>query len=405
MRLFDHELRQPKQFRTGTHRARTPQETLDAYLPVAPSIGITRIACITGLDNIGLPVYTCIRPNARALATSQGKGIDAASAKVSALMESIEAWHAEHVRLPARHASARELAGESAVIDIGSLPVLRGAQARDDVPLWWVQGWDLLGARAMWVPYETVSLSFVYPPGHRSTFSMSSNGLASGNHPLEAIAHGLLEVIERDADAAWLRRDEAAFAASVVDLDTVDDPTCRAVLDLLARAGVRAALFDATSDVGIPTYRCTIYPAERDPLRPVGPAGGIGCHLAPEIAAARAITEAVQSRVTMIAGSRDDMFYRDYAQVRSTRVAELVEAVGGIAPRRTLRDAPALATDSFDGDLEVLLAALRRVGASAAVAVELTRAELGVPVWKVIVPGFHQLATGASELRGWRHAP
>jgi ribosomal protein S12 methylthiotransferase accessory factor len=100
IRIKDRAYAMQKGYLAGTHRTRSPAETLAAYLPLAPQMGITRVANLTGLDQIGLPVYTAIRPNARSLATSEGKGLDDASAKASALMESIESWHAEHIRQP-----------------------------------------------------------------------------------------------------------------------------------------------------------------------------------------------------------------------------------------------------------------------------------------------------------------
>lgn len=60
-------------------------------------MGITRVADVTGLDRIGIPVVMVCRPNARSLAVSQGKGIDIEAATVSGLMESVELYHAEHI--------------------------------------------------------------------------------------------------------------------------------------------------------------------------------------------------------------------------------------------------------------------------------------------------------------------
>ncbi|MGW8989068.1 hypothetical protein ACWGRF_03920 [Streptomyces zhihengii] len=57
--------------------------------------GITRVADLTGLDVIGLPVWTAIRPASKTLSASQGKGAAALLAKLSAVMEAIELWHVE----------------------------------------------------------------------------------------------------------------------------------------------------------------------------------------------------------------------------------------------------------------------------------------------------------------------
>ena len=64
------------------------------------AFGITRIANLTGLDRTGVPVVIVCRPNARSSAVFNGKGVDVAAAEASGLMEAVETWHAENVRLP-----------------------------------------------------------------------------------------------------------------------------------------------------------------------------------------------------------------------------------------------------------------------------------------------------------------
>ncbi|MFM7593329.1 MAG: YcaO-like family protein, partial [Isosphaeraceae bacterium] len=68
-----------------------------------------------------------------------------------------------------------------------------------DYSLAWVEGVDLMGGGATWVPYEMVHTDFTEPAAAGAgCFVCGSNGLASGNHMLEAIAHGLCELVERD---------------------------------------------------------------------------------------------------------------------------------------------------------------------------------------------------------------
>jgi YcaO-like protein with predicted kinase domain len=98
-----------KRYRSGTHRTVTPDETLRRGLRVAPVMGITRIANVTGLDSVGIPVVMVCRPNSRSLAVSQGKGLDLTAAKASGLMESIETYHAETITFPLRLCSHEEL--------------------------------------------------------------------------------------------------------------------------------------------------------------------------------------------------------------------------------------------------------------------------------------------------------
>ena len=72
-------------------------------------MGITRIANVTGLDTIGIPVVMVCRPNSRSVAVSQGKGLTLAAAKASGVMESVEGYHAEHIALPLKYSDYEEL--------------------------------------------------------------------------------------------------------------------------------------------------------------------------------------------------------------------------------------------------------------------------------------------------------
>ena len=54
-----------KGFRQGTHRVIAPEQTLARIVPLMSAMGITRVATITGLDVIGIPVVAVTRPNSR----------------------------------------------------------------------------------------------------------------------------------------------------------------------------------------------------------------------------------------------------------------------------------------------------------------------------------------------------
>ena len=72
-----------KKYTDGTHRSRSPRETFLKIKPFLKQMGITRVANVTGLDRINIPVFAAYRPNSKSLAVSQGKGhsIDAARVK------------------------------------------------------------------------------------------------------------------------------------------------------------------------------------------------------------------------------------------------------------------------------------------------------------------------------------
>src|SRR5690349_4818423 len=123
----------PKRFRAGTHRTRDPATTLAHVLPLAPRMGITRVAVLTGLDVIGIPVVAAVRPNSRSIAVHQGKGVTLAAAKASAVMEAVETFHAENVALPLRLASYAELPD---AVDPELLPRCCGRDISDQRLLW-----------------------------------------------------------------------------------------------------------------------------------------------------------------------------------------------------------------------------------------------------------------------------
>ena len=167
------------------------------------------------------------------------------------------------------------------------------------------------------------------------------------------------------------------------------DLYCREVIDRLQRAGVFTSAWDLTTDVGIPVYGCAIM--ERpDParMRSMGIHYGFGCHLSPEVALSRALTEAVQTRLTYISGSRDDFLRREYQRNRDPDLLSSIwDEITGTPSDVRLDAQGARATDTFEGDVAVLLDAVRAVGCESAVAVDLTRPEIGLPVARVLVPG------------------
>jgi YcaO-like protein with predicted kinase domain len=391
-----------KGFIAGTHRTRSPADTFDDYKRWMPAMGITRVANITGLDVIGLPVYTAIRPNARSLSTSQGKGIDDASAKTSALMESIEFWHAEHIddaRL--RWDTYGRMRRRETTVDLQAVAT-RGTVATD-VPLLWIEGFCLLTHEPTWVPFELVSQCDLAVGGVPTTpFGWSSTGLASGNHLLEAVAHALSEVIERHAEVSWARGERSVRIDPASISASASSGIAAAVLSMLQSAGVYSCIWDMTlSDIAIPAYVCDVIDApDVGRRRLLGSYNGSGCHLSAEVALSRAITEAVQSRLTYIAGSRDDAFRAQYAATQDETVHRLqweeLQRDHAMRPFEPV----SLATGTFGEDVERLLRALERGGAKQAIAVDLTREDMGIPVVKVIVPGMQELGAPGAEPEG-----
>jgi YcaO-like protein with predicted kinase domain len=382
----EHGDRAVKAYRLGTHRTVPPHETLARLMPLLPEMGITRIANITGLDLIGIPVVMVCRPNSRSVAVAQGKGLDLTAAKVSGVMEAIETFHAERVTLPLRLATYAELCRSESVAEVRRLPFSVRGRFADGVPILWVAGRDLMGGGTAWLPYECVHTDYTLPLPHGSLcFAANTNGLASGNHAFEAISHGLAEVIERDAITLWKRRDDASRRSTVVDPDTVDDAACRALLDRLAAAGIDVMAWDATSDVGVATFYCLLIGRQK---AFADPEFGSGCHPSRAIALSRALTEAVQARTTYIAGSRDDFLPALYSRAsRDRRLHDCRALLASRGPARTFQDVPSFEADDIADDVDWMLRQLASAGMAQALVADLTIAKYGIPVVRVVVPG------------------
>lgn len=378
----------PKLYLDGTHRTVEPATTLGRLRPLLPMIGVTRVATITGLDVIGLPVVMVCRPNGRSLSVSQGKGADLNAAKASGIMEAVEAWHAEHVRLPLRLATYRELRTVARVVDVELLPHHSRSRFHPDLSILWIEGTDVLTAERVWVPYECVHLDFRSSgPQGSGCFALTSIGLAAGNHQLEAVSHALCEVVERDALALWDERGAGDRAARRLDLYTVDDPVCARLLDHYERAGVGVAVWDLTTDVGLPVFSATIIDRDAGLPRRLPAAMGAGCHPDRAVALSRALAEAAQSRLTVIAGSRDDCPPAYYRRIRDPGAIARQLAPLDEPAKRSFADVAHVPAESIDEDVAHELDALKAIGASQVVLVDLTRPDIGIPVVRMVVPG------------------
>jgi ribosomal protein S12 methylthiotransferase accessory factor len=368
------------------HRTRSAADTLARLEATKHQFGITRIAVVTGLDRIGIPVALVTRPNSRSVAVSQGKGATLAAAKVSALMEAIELWHAEHIVRPMIFAAYCDLPEHPAAVDVERLPRTAGGRYSPSLRMHWIDGLDLMTGRAVLVPYELVHADYTHPvpPGH-GCFASSTNGLASGGHLLEAICYGICEVIERDAISIWYQREAEFRARSRIDPSTIDGAAARTLWEALERAGLEVATWDATSDVGVATFHCLIV----DRSGAQGHIGvGSGSHPDRNEALARALSEAAQTRLNYITGVRDDLSFDEYlprGRQAKARAGAALLALG--PPARDFAAVPTRTFPTFRDDLDWLLQRLAAVSVREVAVVDLTREASDVAVVRVVIPG------------------
>ncbi len=391
----------PKVFRTGTDRVVTPEQTLERVGPLAERAGVTRLADITGLDTIGIPVYSSIRPLAKNLSVSSGKGATAAAARASAMMESLEGWHSELHQVEVIEASVAQLRAASApLVEVERIERYENIDLDLEAPMRFVAGYELISKSARLVPYEIVhgDYSLPYHPTE-GVFQCGSNGLASGNVLSEAVVHALYELIERESlrTGAYDCHDPGMFGVSSsgarrIDLSSVDDSIVNAQLMAFETAGIDVAVVDCTTDLGVPSVVAMAHVSREAELRdnvinPMPFMAGAGTHLSRAIAISRALTEAAQDRAIVTAGSRDDLprpIYTDW-----TGPSEFVKMVLDAPAPVSFLDMPDRANVDLCDDLADTTASVAAQGFNEIVVIDLSLQDEDSPMSavQVVVPG------------------
>ncbi|MEM0449558.1 MAG: YcaO-related McrA-glycine thioamidation protein [Methanomassiliicoccales archaeon] len=380
----------PKLYTEDGHRTVDPLTTLKRIEPLCPIAGVTRVADITGLDRVGIPVYSSIRPDAQsgAISVYNGKGASKIQAKVSAIMEALERYSGEVRGDEIVRKNLEDMLSSHNCVDPRDLILpLRTIPHLFYQNIAWVKGYDLQEKEPIYVP----ACAVFHPYNSKldmPLFRTNTNGLASGNTLEEAIVHGACEVIERDAWSICEMRRQLRG-----DIEQPhDDKLIRSILEKFISQEIDIYLKDLTSDLGIPTFA-----AAADDVRMKDAALlclGIGTHLNPRIALIRALTEVAQSRVTQIHGAREDTVRASSSRSLGYEKMKRLNAMWFSSSTRIkpLSSYNNLDTPDLFEDLMVIIDILKSRGFKRLIAVNLTRKELGVPVVRVIIPGMEVYA-------------
>ncbi len=367
--------------------SRPVDEALKKIEGCLEEIGVSRFANISGLDRIGIPAYNAIRPDLEGSSVQHGKGLTPEAAKISAAMEAIERHHGANINLPSFRLSYRELSKKYHTIPIDRLPLAKHSLFNVSRPERWLTGWDMVNQEEVALPLAVVQLTKIAEPGELDSFQVSSNGLAAGTDFVEAVSQALFEVIERDAVTCHIMAIQAAgtvFPLKRVRLETIDDPEVKAVLAKIEAARITPYLYDCEVDTMVPTYKCYLI----DRVLPYkGVCYGMGASLDPVVAMMRAITEAAQARAVFSAGCRDVFFHDQFLLNNIYDNRHVFELMERQKPVEVAARKKSEATSSFEGDIQVCMEKLGKVGLNRVIVVDLTRPQWGIPVVKVIVPG------------------
>ena len=300
----------------GTIRAEYPEKTLKHLNELLPLFGITRVANITGLDNVGISVATCIRPNAKHLSVSQGKGFTQVLAEVSAIMEAIEAYHAENYPDPVFNGAYTELKKQYPLVNPNLFNKTKFINKNlENLEIGWSRALNLRTSEEIYIPHILACLDSTQPHLEYAFLSVSTNGLAAGNTDEEAICHALYELIERDALFHWRQFSGQRRKEYLLSNESIDDEINKTLVHKFKQANLFIKIWEITSKLGIPTFHCALY--DENLFRSLGLFTGTGTHLSKEIALSRALMEVAQARLTLISGNRDDIFPDYYHKQQS----------------------------------------------------------------------------------------
>ncbi len=216
--------------------------------------GRVRTFAYGGLDRLGVPVA------AASLAFDDGYHFDGygygttpEEALVGALGELSEDTHSEAFLSGAERQSGsyRELTrkfGPSGVADPLTLGLPAGSPYSPDQTLTWVPGVRHSTGERVWIPIEFAAVCRRQVGDGPLLITPITNGQGAGLSGDQALAHGLLELLQRDGNGLFFR---AMDQGVVLELDHVIDPAVQALLDHFEGQGVHVLPKLATTEFGM----------------------------------------------------------------------------------------------------------------------------------------------------------
>ena len=402
----------------GIERVVPAATTIKRVAQAADALGVTRLADITGLDRVGIPVYSSVVPKSRdTLSVYNGKGLRPIDAQAGALMEAIERQTALNARPPTMEGSFLELSKTHQLLDPKHINQKLADDYSEERPYSWIEGLDIVSGESWWVPAKLAGYLWDDVP-HPSCFEMNdTTGIASGNCRQEAICHALCELAERDAwtmaelGAHQLPRQRRSLARGHKAKDGPDDLEMfpcieigsNELLDKFHVADLFPIVRDITSELQIPTVFASVWD-EHIAGFPMAHSG-MGSHPNVNVALRRALTELAQSRCVDIQGVREDIappgVDADFFSLHTRRITAIDRDTWYLGPSKSKRPLESIASNEFDsleGDLAFLMDRFAACGLNRIIVVEFTAADVPYSVVRVIVPGIELWATDRGRL-------
>ncbi len=228
------------------------REVAAAFRATLPTEGHVSVFPIDHLDRTGIPVVqAALIIGSDPAITAYGYGLTPIEAEVGALGELCEEVHSARVVAEAEyvHGAYADLSRTRAVVDPLTLCLAAGSDYAPDMELIWLEA-------RRWPSQEPILVPVEWVAAYRDMMRRSdprlitpiTNGLGAGFDLEHAVAHGIMELLQRDGNVLSYR---ALDGGVVVDTEGMEDPVVRDLLARLRADGIGVTVKLAATDFGM----------------------------------------------------------------------------------------------------------------------------------------------------------
>ena len=298
-----------------------------------------------------------------------GKGTSGGQALVSACMEFVERASAEmrpeDSLLEAGYTEVASDACDPCLFSLSPEAAFVSTQKID-----WVWGYSLTRSQPVLVPANLVFFPYEADHDEKTISWTDSNGLASGNNLEEAVLHGILEVVERDAVviSEYNRLPQAEIRKEGFPVEVLR------LLESLAASGFAFSFRAVPTDIPIPAVAAFLQKVKE----PENCCVAFGCHLDPSLALSRALTEAIQLLPPSV---NQEEWYR------AGSAGRYADSPSREIPLDGLKN---LASSDLKDNIETCVALLKGIG-SEVIVVDLSLPDIPFPAVRVLATGLQPL--------------
>ena len=406
----------------GGHRSCSPQETLRKYQHhISPITGVVReLTRIPGnqlthnyiAKHHFLSVFDDLASLQQNLGgRSAGKGRTDAQAMASGFCEAIERYSGVFQGDEITEKGTYQQMGDKAIhpnacMNFSQQQYRDRKQWNADCPGWfqkipepfdedrvidWTPIWSLTHQEFKYLPSSYCY--YGYRPSYKPDCWADSNGCATGNNLEEAILQGFMELVERDSVALWWYN---RLEKPQVDLDSFDEPYFQSLKQYYQTLNREIWVLDITSDLNIPVFAAIS--RRSDECKAEDIVLGYGAHFDAKIAISRALTEVNQILPNVLFASSDGSTNyppsADDLAVNWWKTAILADKPYLVPNRRVAAkvssDYTRIISEDLLEDVKLCQQIVEKNGMEMLV-LDQTRADIGLRVAKVIVPGMRHM--------------